>query len=302
MNGTDYQNLVSFTGTAGTASGAFPLGSLIAGGGKLYGMTTEWRRQRLRQHLQRRHERHELPGPCFLHRQRRHGQRPVSPMAACSLSGTTLYGMTQSGGGNGDGNVFSVGTNGTNYQNQVSFTGTGGTASGAFPQGSLIASGSTLYGVTFEGGASGLGTIFSVGVNGTNYQNLVSFTGTGGTASGDNPFGSLILAGTTLYGMTLEGGVHGYGTVFGVGINGSGCEDLYDFTGGTDGGYPYGDLLASGGTLFGMTSEVGEATAIGDGTVFALTLPARLRRSPARWRSPAPQRLPLFRIAGGRLT
>ena len=39
-------------------------------------------------------------------------------------------------GGNGTwlfGNIFSVGTNGTNYQNLVSFTGTGGTASGKMP-------------------------------------------------------------------------------------------------------------------------------------------------------------------------
>ena len=31
----------------------------------------------------------------------------------------------------------------------------------------------------------GYGNIFSVGTNGTNYQNVLSFTGTGGTASGD---------------------------------------------------------------------------------------------------------------------
>ncbi len=34
----------------------------------------------------------------------------------------------------------------------------------------------------------------------------VQFTGTGGTASGWQPLGSLTLSGTTLYGMTFAGG------------------------------------------------------------------------------------------------
>ena len=41
-----------------------------------------------------------------------------------ALSGTTLYGMTVEGGSSGDGNVFSLGTNGSGYQNLLSFSGT----------------------------------------------------------------------------------------------------------------------------------------------------------------------------------
>ncbi len=70
--------------------------------------------------------------------------------------------------------------------------------------------------------------------------------------------------------MTSEGGVDGHGNIFSVGIDGSGYQDLYDFTYGTDGGYPLGDLLDSGGTLFGMTNQRG---ANYSGTVFAFTLP-----------------------------
>ena len=150
--------LVQFTGSGGTASGANPLGSLIASGG-------------------------------------------------------TLYGMTAEGGGNGVGNIFSVGTNGTNYRDLVDFTGTGGTASGEYPAGSLIATGGTLYGMTSAWRhQAGYGNIFSVGTNGSDYQNLLSFTGTGGAANGDDPLGSLILSGTRLYGMTSGGGVHGGAT------------------------------------------------------------------------------------------
>ena len=56
-----------------------------------------------------------------------------------------------------------------------------------------------------NGGSNAKGNIFSVGTIGTNYHNLVSFTGSGGMASGLKPYGSLTLAGTTLYGMTQYG-------------------------------------------------------------------------------------------------
>ena len=103
-----------------------------------------------------------------------------------TLNGTTFYGMT-GGGGYGYGNIFSVGMDGTNYQNLVTFTGTGGTANGSLPMGALTLAGATLYGMTYEGGipnsnGTGAGNVFSVGVDGTNYQNLVSFTGSPGTA------------------------------------------------------------------------------------------------------------------------
>ena len=38
-----------------------------------------------------------------------------------TLSGTTLYGMTSSGGATRVGNAFSVSTSGTNYQNLIAF-------------------------------------------------------------------------------------------------------------------------------------------------------------------------------------
>ena len=193
------------------------------------------------------------------------GQNPYGNLTAI---GSTLYGMTFSGGAGGFGNIFSVAADGTNYQNLVSFTGTGGTATGEAPYGSLILSGSTLYGMTLGGGAGNDGNVFSVGANGMNYQNLLSFSGTGGTASGKSPFGSLILSGTTLYGMTYQGGAGGKGNVFSVGIDGSGYQNVYSFSGGADGQNPRGDLTLSGGTLFGMTSGGGIGN---NGTIFAIT-------------------------------
>ncbi len=70
--------------------------------------------------------------------------------------------------------------------------------------------------------------------------------------------------------MTYAGGADAAGNIFSVGINGSGFQDFYDFTGGIDGQQPCGDLTLSDGTLFGMTQTGG---ANGYGTVFALALP-----------------------------
>ena len=71
-----------------------------------------------------------------------------------------------------------------------------------------------------------------------------------------------------LEGTTLYGGVNGAGTVFE--LTPSGTETpLYNFTGGSDGGTPFGGLIAdASGNLYGTTASGGT---YGDGTVFELT-------------------------------
>lgn len=319
VNGTNYQNLVSFTGAGGAASGANPNGSLTLSGSTLYGMTNSGGTDNLGTLFSV-----DVNGASYqnlvsfssatvgvyplggltLGNATLYGMTTLDgtgpydsgtifsvgtgganyqnlvtftgtsgaeigsePFGDVTLGGTTLYGMTNYGGVNGLGNIFSVSVSGTNYQNLLSFTGSGGAASGKNPQGSLTLSGTTLFGMTEFGGAYGYGNIFSVGVNGTNYQNLVSFTGSSGTAPGLEPHGSLTLSGTTLYGMTNGGGSVNGGVIFSVGIDGSGYQDLYSFfTGSSGGAYPDGDVTLSGGTLFGMTNGYGT---YGDGTIFA---------------------------------
>jgi uncharacterized repeat protein (TIGR03803 family) len=269
-DGTNYHNLLSFTGSGGETIGEYPVGSLTLIGSQMYGMTAE---------------QGNYFGSVFsVGTNGMNFQNLLSftgsgsggaangkdPAGNLTLAGTRFFGMTNGGGAMGYGNVFSVGTDGTNYQNLVSFTGTGGLASGRNPEGSLTLAGTRLYGMTAVGGAGGYGNLFSVGTDGTGYQNLVSFTGTGGTANGIIPWGSLMLSGTTFYATTTSGGSHESGNIFSVGLDGSSYRDLYDFTNGTDGEMPGGDLLLSGGTLFG-TAFTGGAN--GKGTVFALTLP-----------------------------
>jgi uncharacterized repeat protein (TIGR03803 family) len=135
-----------------------------------------------------------------------------------SLSGTTLYGTTQNGGSSatstfpGYGTVFSINTDGSGFTTLYNFTGDG---DGAYPFDTLVLSGSTLYGTTEVGGAGGFGTVFAVPTtatpSGTVLPPLHIFTG---GSDGSDPFGGLVLSGTTLYGTTAGAG----GTVFSLSL------------------------------------------------------------------------------------
>jgi len=266
VSGSGYENLLSFTNS--TTSGRFPTGSLSLVGGSLYGLTPSGGSVGIGN------------GNFFNIGVDGSGYQNLlsfpsvanggnTPFNSLTLSGSTFYATASSGGTSGHGAVFSIGADGSGYQTLVSFTGTTGVAPGDSPSGSLLLSGSTLYGMTRAFGAGGAlnGTLFSVGTDGSSFQNLLSFTGTTGAAPGLDPSGGLILSGTTLYGMTQFGGSHHAGNIFGIGINGTGYHDLFDFTGGTDGSNPRGDLTLSGGTLFGLAIAGG---ASGNGTIFAL--------------------------------
>jgi uncharacterized repeat protein (TIGR03803 family) len=65
--------------------------------------------------------------------------------ASLVLSGNSLYGTTQFGGGFDAGTLFKVNTDGSGFTNLHDFTGGRG---GARPSGDLVSSGNTLYGTT----------------------------------------------------------------------------------------------------------------------------------------------------------
>ncbi len=197
------------------------------------------------------------------------GTDGASPNGSLTLSGSTLYGMTYDGGADDDGVIFSIPVSGGTPATLLSFNGT----DGAFPNGSLTLSGSTLYGMAYGGGPGGAdrgyGTIFSIPVTGGTPTVLASFNG----ANGENPYGSLTLSGSTLYGMTYDGGAAGgpdgsFGTIFSIPVTGGTPTVLYSFDDGTDGGSPNGSLTlsADGSTLYGMTFQGG---LYNDGVVFA---------------------------------
>jgi uncharacterized repeat protein (TIGR03803 family)/autotransporter-associated beta strand protein len=186
----------------------------------------------------------------------------ANPAGSLTLSGSTLYGLSRYGGANGDGTVFSIPTSGGAANTLLSFNG----LNGEYPPGSLTFNGSTLYGMTQYGGGGphGSGTVFSLPVSGGAATTLLRLN----DATGKYPLGSLILSGSTLYGMTQYGGANDFGTVFSVPATGGAATTLLSFSG-TDGAYPAGSLILNGSTLYGMTQYGG---ANGDGTIFSMPL------------------------------
>ena len=213
------------------------------------------------------------------------------PDAGVLLSGNNLYGTALSGGTFGYGTLFAVNTDGTGFNVLHNFTAASGTlgvygtnSDGAVPSAGMILLGNTLYGTTYGGGTNGSGTLFAVSIGGTNFTVLHTFTATTGTSlygyginsDGANPSGGLIFSGNKVYGTTDFGGRFGSGTVFCVNTNGTGFTTLYNFTAlsssliNNDGANPEAELVLSGNTLYGTTTDGGSG---GIGTVFSLSLP-----------------------------
>ena len=196
------------------------------------------------------------------------------PWGSLIPANSNLYGMTYQGGNMNKGVIFSMGMDGSNFELLREFDDIHRN-DGAEPFGDLILSNSTIYGMTSVGGDSGKGVIFSIGTDGSNFTLLHEFAG--GDNDGAKPSGSFILSNTTLYGMALEGGDSNKGVIFSIGTDGSNFTLLHEFAGGNDDGtVPYGSLILSNSTLYGMTyqggdDDVGVIFSIGtDGSDFIL--------------------------------
>jgi uncharacterized repeat protein (TIGR03803 family) len=188
-----------------------------------------------------------------------------NPSGSLLQVGSNFCGMTEFGGIAGNGVTFQISTSGTNFGVTHRFGGQ--PADGSGPLGSMIQSGGLVYGMTSAGGSANMGTIFRSAPDGSNYTVLHSFTG--GPTDGQNPgYSSLVLSGSTLYGVTNGGGTAGYGTIFRMNIDGTGFSLLHSFDlFAGDGGNPGGSLVVSGTTLYGTTANGGVS---GNGTVFRI--------------------------------
>ena len=178
------------------------------------------------------------------------------------LNNNSLYGVTRAGGLFGWGTVFKLNTNGTGYSVLHSFT---NLPDGSSPLSGLTTDGNILYGATALGGNGGNGILFRMDTNGGGYSILHAFTN---TPDGANPYASLVLSGTNLYGTTYNGGIYGRGTVFKLATNGSAYSVIYNFSNAPDAAFPYGKLTVVGNALYGTTSG-GGSSGFG-GTIFTL--------------------------------
>jgi uncharacterized repeat protein (TIGR03803 family) len=201
------------------------------------------------------------------------GSDGSSPGGGVTLDAAgNVYGTAQSGGNANNGVVFQLLAS-SHWAENTLYEFTGGSDGSSPEAGVIFDSSGNLYGATSLGGSGGGGTAFELSSGSWTFNLLSSFTG----AAFCGPAGNLTFdqAGN-LYGTTSCDGADGHGSVFkltpsmGTWI----YTSLYDFTGGSDGGSPNGNLVFdSQGNLYG-TASCGGSTGTcpsGDGVVFKLT-------------------------------
>jgi uncharacterized repeat protein (TIGR03803 family) len=213
------------------------------------------------------------------------GQDGALPFAGLTPDGRgNFYGTTAIGGRWGEGNVFKLVHQGTDWAFSQVYSFQGGN-DGAVPYAGVIpGADGVLYGTNSQGGGTcgggGCGTVFSLRPPATACKTapcewaetvLHRFDG----ADGASPLlGNLVFddAGN-LYGTTQAGGHsgcgNGCGLVYQLTLSSGGWTEnvLYGFTGADDGGTPWGGVIFDkAGKLYGTTSLGGT----GGGVVFQL--------------------------------
>ncbi|MGP8215780.1 MAG: choice-of-anchor tandem repeat GloVer-containing protein [Bacteroidia bacterium] len=176
------------------------------------------------------------------------GNSSAFPSGPLILSGNKLYGT----GGN---DIFSIDTNGSDFKIMFYFSPNDtDSLPGRWPNG-LVMYANKLYGTTITGGL-GWGTVFSIDTNGNGYNDLWDLNA---YVTPTIPCGSLLLSSGILYGMTDDlPGDPSIGAIYSIDSNGTGFNDLWNFTDSVaPGTMPYGTLIISGNSLYGTTASGG---------------------------------------------
>ena len=186
-----------------------------------------------------------------------------------------LYGTVFQGGVNGSLGAVKIATSGTE-----SFVHTfAGIPDGADPMTGMIRdSAGNFYGTTSSGGTSGTGTVFKIDAAGN--ESVIYSFGKIGSGDGESPqYGRITRdSAGNIYGVTPWGGLNCAASSYGCGIvfkiDAAGHETtLHKFTGGADGGIPYGSVAKVGANLYGTTFSGGSGVctlSLGCGVVFKL--------------------------------
>lgn len=265
LDGSDFTNLVHFTGTGG--DGASPLADLIEGvDGALYGTTYLGGTSNA--------------GTIYKLNQDGGGYAVLlqfagatsgdgeNPFAALKLAGDgALYGTTQLGGTNGGGTIFKLNPDGGGYSILRHFSVTGG--EGRYPQCALVETPEgMLCGTTASGGNGEGGTVFTLNKDASGFTTVKGFYAFAG-GDGFYPVDTLLGASDgEIYGTTVKGGEYNFGSLFRVNVDGSAYQVLHHFGSGLDGADPRGGLVeGTNGLLYGATYSGGTSNA---GTIFSV--------------------------------
>ena len=185
------------------------------------------------------------------------------PAAGLALGNDgNFYGTTYSGGSNGVGVVFRITAQGT-LSTLWQFS---GGSDGGQPEAGLVQGiDSNFYGTTYSGGTNDNGTVFKITPQGT-LSTLWQFSG---GIDGWEPEAGLVQGiDSNFYGTTSYDGTKTMGTVFKITSTGT-LTPLWQFTGGTDGAYPYAGLIqGSDGNFYGTAAYGGSGN---NGAVFKIT-------------------------------
>ncbi|MGE0587817.1 MAG: choice-of-anchor tandem repeat GloVer-containing protein, partial [Cyclobacteriaceae bacterium] len=178
----------------------------------------------------------------------------------CSLveNNGRFWGAAAGGGETGNGILFSIMNDGTDYQVEHNFS--DAEVTGWQPNSSFYDNGDKIIGTTQAGGILDFGLIYSINKDGSEFSILHQFDRTDGAAPT-----SLTRYANKLWGITLGGGSENKGTIFTTNLDGTNFEKRYDFDG-TEGAGPVGQLIIYNEILWGVTTD-GNA---GAGNVFSL--------------------------------
>jgi uncharacterized repeat protein (TIGR03803 family) len=179
-DGTGFTNLYDFTHVASpyytNDDGAYPYGTLLLSGQRLYGTTGSGGDVNSGTIFAV-----NVDGSGFTRLHSFSAQNNYTnddgavPFAGLVLCGDRLYGTAQYGGSAGNGTLFSVKTNGSGFTTIHQFSAASGAAytnsDGVTPFSRLTAANNSLYGTTYGGGISGDGTLFNVTVPAQNIPN-----------------------------------------------------------------------------------------------------------------------------------
>ncbi|VCU68650.1 hypothetical protein PIGHUM_00707 [Pigmentiphaga humi] len=135
-----------------------------------------------------------------------------------------LYGATSMGGANGNGTLFRIMPDGSDYRVLYEFGAETANIDGMRPSSLVKGADGNLYGTAMLGGVSGNGLIFRLNPASGAYDALYAFNAlsahetvgnnSGYNPDGKNPLGLMRAGDGTLYGMAQLGGSYGWGTVF----------------------------------------------------------------------------------------
>lgn len=144
------------------------------------------------------------------------------------VSDNTVVGVTEKGGLNNLGVIYSFNTLTRVYTKLFDFSESSGYSCNG---GLMLASNHKIYGLNYSGGEFGKGTMFEFDLSSSTYTIIRNFTG----LSGENPSSVLLEYNNVLYGATKYGGTSNDGMLFKYALITSAFDTLFSFEANTSG-------------------------------------------------------------------